>query len=114
MSAGDWKDMFAAAVEGDLPRVRHHIQGGVNPNYQHPEIQCTPLVASLIEGHDAVARYLLDHGADPQLLSIFDGLTPLQAARKHGRTVLAELLQERGARDVPEVRVPFWKRWLPV
>ena len=42
MSAGDWKDMFAAAVEGDLPRVRHHIQGGVNPNYQHPEIQCTP------------------------------------------------------------------------
>jgi len=51
---------------------------------------------------------------DPQLLSVFDGLTPLQAARKHGRTALVELLQERGARDIPEVRVPFWRRWLPV
>ena len=61
-----------------------------------------------------MTRYLLDHGADPLLLSEFDGPTPLQAARKHGRTALAELLQERGARDVPEVRVPFWKRWLPV
>ena len=46
MSAGDWKDMYAAAVAGDLALVRHHISAGVNPNYQHPEILCTPLVAS--------------------------------------------------------------------
>ena len=38
MSAGDWKDMYAAAVAGDLALVRHHISAGVNPNYQHPEI----------------------------------------------------------------------------
>jgi hypothetical protein len=33
MSAGDWKDMYAAAVAGDLARVRHHIASGVDPNY---------------------------------------------------------------------------------
>ena len=53
MSGGDWKDMYAAAVEGDLALVRYHINAGVNPNYQHPEILCTPLVASLRETLDA-------------------------------------------------------------
>ena len=36
MSGGDWKDMYAAAVAGNLALVRHHIGAGVNPNYQHP------------------------------------------------------------------------------
>ena len=111
MSAGDWKDMYAAAVAGDLALVRHHISAGVNPNYQHPEILCTPLVASLIHGHDEIAHYLLDHGADPQLRSDFDDMTPLEAARRHGRTAFVALLQARGAK---EERKPFWWRWLPV
>ncbi|MDP2741985.1 MAG: ankyrin repeat domain-containing protein, partial [Hydrogenophaga sp.] len=81
-----------------------------NPNYQHPEVMCTPLVASLIHGHDAVARCLLDHGANPQLRSDFDGLTPLQAARRHGRTALVEVLLDRGAAEEP--RPPLWRRWL--
>jgi len=111
MSAGDWKDMYAAALEGDLARVRHHILDGVDPNYQHPEVMCTPLVACLVQGHDAVARYLLEHGASPHLRSDFDGLTPLEAARRHGRAELAVLLEARGAR---EAHRPFWRRWLPV
>ncbi|MDP3249000.1 MAG: ankyrin repeat domain-containing protein [Polaromonas sp.] len=111
MSAGDWKNLYAAATEGDLAVVRYHINAGVNPNYQHPEIMCTPLVASLIQGHREIALYLLAHGADPHLLSEFDGLTPLQAARKHGRTEVVTLLLARGAR---EPRQPFWWRWLPI
>ena len=96
MSAGDWKDLYAAASTGDLARVRYHISAGVDPNYQHPEVLCTPLVASLVQGHDAVARYLLEHGADPHLLSEFDGLTPLQAALRGLRIVAAV-----AAMDVP-------------
>ena len=115
MSAGDWKDLYAAASAGDLARVRYHISAGVDPIYQHPEVLCTPLVASLVQGHDAVARYLLEHGADPHLLSEFDGLTPLQAALRHGRGELAALLRSRGARDVPPPRrVAAWRRWLPL
>ena len=111
MSAGDWKDLYAAALAGDLPLVRYHVAAGVNPNYQHPEIMCTPLVASLIAGHDEVAHYLLAHGADPHMRSEFDGLTPLQAARKHGRAEFVTLLRKLGAK---ETREPFWWRWLPV
>lgn len=111
MSAGDWKDMYAAAQEGDLARVRHHLQEGVDPNYQHPEVMCTPLVASLVQGHDAVARCLLEHGASPHLRSDFDSLTPLEAARRHGRAELAALLAAQGAREASQ---PFWRRWLPV
>lgn len=111
MSAGDWKDLYSAALAGNLELVRYHISAEVNPNYQHPEIMCTPLVASLIHGHDEIAHYLLEHGADPHLRSEFDGLTPLQAARKHGRTEFVKLLRERGAK---EQRQPFWWRWLPI
>ena len=111
MSGGDWKDMYAAALAGDLALVRYHIAAGVNPNYQHPEILCTPLVASLIHGHDDVARYLIANGADPQLRSDFDDLPPLQAARRYQRTELVALLQ---ARDAQDERKPFWWRWLPV
>jgi ankyrin repeat protein len=111
MSAGDWKDLYQAAVEGDLALVQHHINEGVNPNYQHPEILRTLLVASLVEGHSDVAHYLLAHGADPHLLSELDDLTPLQAAKKHRREEFVRLLRQLGA---TEPRRPFWWRWLPV
>ena len=111
MSAGDWKDMYAAAVAGDLARVRHHIASGVDPNYQHPEVMCTPLVASLVQGHDAVADFLLEHGASPHLRSDFDGLTPLEAARKHGRDMLVQRLQQLGAQDAAP---SLWRRWLGI
>ncbi|MDW5443709.1 ankyrin repeat domain-containing protein [Polaromonas sp. SM01] len=111
MSAGDWKDLYQAALTGNLSLVDYHIRDGVNPNYQHPEILCTPLVASLVQGHGEIARYLLAHGADPHLRSEFDGLTPLQAARKHGRLEFVKLLRDLGAQ---EARQPFWWRWLPV
>lgn len=109
MSAGDWKDLYQAAVAGDLALVRYHISEGVNPNYQHPEILCTPLVTSLIHGHRDIAHHLLAHGADPSLLSEMDALTPLQAARKHGRDEFIELLLGLGAKEAQQ---SFWRRWL--
>ncbi|MEY4564034.1 MAG: hypothetical protein RLZZ618_3311 [Pseudomonadota bacterium] len=110
MSAGDWKDLYQAAFNGNLALVQYHLAEGVNPNYQHPEILCSTLVASLIQGHDDIAHCLLPHGADPDLLSEFDGMTPLQAARRHHRVVFVKLLEGRDAK-VP--RQPFWWRWLP-
>jgi uncharacterized protein len=109
MSAGDWKDLYQAAVTGDLSLVKYHIIEGVNPNYQHPEILCTPLVASLIHGHRDISHYLLNNGADPSLRSELDNLTPIQAARKHGRDEFVALLQALGAKEPSR---PFWRRWL--
>ncbi len=82
MSAGDWKEMYRAAQEGDLELLQHHIRSGVNPNYQHPEILSTPLVCAILHENTKIALFLLENGADPKLESYFDNLTPLAAAKK--------------------------------
>lgn len=97
MAAGDWKEMYNAAATGNLELLRYHIKNGVNPNYQHPEILSTPLVASIVGGHLEITRFLLAHGADPKLLSEFDNLTPLQAAKLYRRAEVLQLLKESGA-----------------
>ena len=78
MSGGDWKEMFNAGCEGDLALVEHHVKSGVDVNYAHPEFLSTPLVAAILAGQEAVALYLLDHGANPALPSEFDAATPLR------------------------------------
>lgn len=110
MSAGDWKNLYQAAVDGNLSLVQYHIVEGVNPNHQHPEIMRTPLVASLVEGHLEVSHYLLAHGADPSIVSELDNLSPLEAAKRHGHREFVKLLQRLGAKGHRE---PFWWRWLP-
>ena len=71
-AGGNWKEMFNAAVEGDLALVEFHVKSGVDVNYAHPEFLSTPLVASILAGQEAVALYLLAHGANPSLRSEFD------------------------------------------
>ena len=110
MSGGDWKDMYNAAHCGDLALVRYHIEAGVNPNYQHPEIMRTPLVTSLLQGHTEVARYLVAHGASEHLLSDYDSLTPLQAAQQVGAVEMVRWLRQQGAQLPP--KPPWWRRWL--
>ncbi|WP_413293020.1 ankyrin repeat domain-containing protein [Bdellovibrio sp. HCB185ZH] len=94
MSAGDWKEMYGAAASGNLELVQYHIKNGVNPNYQHPEIMSTALVASIIGGHSEISLFLLENGADPTLISEFDNLTPLQAAKMFKRQELVEILSK--------------------
>lgn len=97
MSGGDWKDMYSAVQSGDLDRVRYHIENGVNPNYQHPEILSTPLVTAIVAGHTDVALYLLGHKADPNLRSYFDDLSPVEAANRHRNQDVLKRLKELGA-----------------
>lgn len=92
MSAGDWKELYSAATNGDMSLVQYHLKQGVDPNYQHPEILATPLVAAILNGHTQVAIYLIEHGASPTLESYFDNLTPLAAAKKIKNPVLIQFL----------------------
>lgn len=101
MSGGNWKEMFDAAVAGDLGLVEYHVKCGVDVNYAHPEFLSTPLVAAILAGQEAVARYLLDAGANPGLPSEFDGVTPVQAARQAGLAALEARLVELGAAPLP-------------
>lgn len=101
MSGGDWKEMFNAGCEGDLALVEHHVKSGVDVNYAHPEFLSTPLVAAILAGQEAVALYLLDHGANPALASEFDAATPLQAARQMGLVAVEEKLYTMGVPRPP-------------
>ncbi len=97
MDGGNWKEMFNAACDGDLELVKYHVKNGVDINYAHPEFLSTPLVACTLAGHEEIALYLLESGANPNLPSEFDGLTPLQAAQQAHLPALAARLQQLGA-----------------
>ena len=101
MSGGDWKEMFNAGCAGDLALVEHHVKSGVDVNYAHPEFLSTPLVAAILAGQEAVALYLLDHGANPALPSEFDAATPLQAAQQMGLVAVEEKLYAMGVPRPP-------------
>lgn len=89
--------MFAAACRGDVELVRFHLEAGVDADFSHPEFQETALVAAVLARHGDVADLLLDHGADPALLSVADGLTPLEAARSTGLATVERRLRSLGA-----------------
>lgn len=111
MSGGHWKEMYNAACEGDLALVRWHVEAGVDVNYPHPEFLSTPLVASLLADQEAVALFLLDHGADPHQFSESDGLVPLAAARRAGLRRAEARLVALGA-TAPADKPPVRQGWL--
>lgn len=96
MDGGNWKEMFNAACDGDLDLVRYHVSNGVDVNYAHPEFLSTPLVASILAGQEAVALFLLRSGANPNLPSEFDAVTPIEAASQRGLPALVARLRELG------------------
>jgi hypothetical protein len=105
MSGGNWKEMYQAGCEGDLALVEYHVKAGADVNYAHPEFLSTPLVAAILAGQQAVALYLLDHGANPELPSEFDAATPMQAARRAGLQAVEDRLCELGVqRPAQELR----------
>lgn len=87
MSGVTWKDVCLAACKGDLELVRYHVRMGVDVNNAHPEFISTALVASILAGEQDVAQYLVDNGADLELLSNFDGLTPTRASAQMRMTL---------------------------
>ena len=116
MSGGDWKEMFDAALRGDLELLDYHVQAGVDVNYAHPEFLSTPLVAALLAGQEAAALVLLAAGADPRLRSEFDGLTPMQAARRAGLAAVEDRLLALGVAPLPATSalpaLPAPRYWL--
>jgi Ankyrin repeats (3 copies) len=103
------ESLFHAAEAGDLPRVqaildegRHDVNGS---NYWQTDIdprgwQRSPLHMAIVFGHLSLARWLLEHGADPNPRTRY-GDTPLNVMLDpplpaHWREAV-ELLMQHGA-----------------
>lgn len=102
MAAGDWKDLLKAVQEGDLSLVRHHVQNGVDINYQHPEFLTTPLIASIEAAEHTITEYLLQNGADPNLAAGFSSDTPFTVAKQCQNKKALKLLKP--------YQKSFWKK----
>jgi uncharacterized protein len=75
---GGLSALHFATREGQLDAVRELVGGGADINLAAAGDKTPPITQSIINGHIDVAKYLLDHGADPKIANA-DGLTPLYA-----------------------------------
>ncbi len=88
----DFRDM---AMHGNLIRMKE-IPGNPNPNSVEYFTNRTPMHKACFFGHDHVVSYLLECGADVNVVDV-EGDTPLHDAAKLGHTACVKLLLEAGA-----------------
>jgi ankyrin repeat protein len=67
-----------AARQGAMHAVQALVDGGADIDQVSPADRTSPLLIATINGHFDAAKYLLDHGANPNLASEA-GMTPLYA-----------------------------------
>lgn len=76
--------------------IRMLLRFGANPN-QRGINDYTPLHMAAAEHHALAVQILLDGGADPDLQTRIDECeTPLELAKRAGRTVIVEILARKG------------------
>ncbi|MEQ5835580.1 ankyrin repeat domain-containing protein [Marinobacter sp. NFXS9] len=86
--------LVSAVMQGDLPAVQDQVAAGASLNQVTAD--GTPLTAAATAGHDRIAWYLLQQGADPNLADA-SGQTPLIAASAEGSQRLVKLMLSAGA-----------------
>jgi hypothetical protein len=92
----DFREM---SMHGNLIRMKA-IAGKPNPNSKEYFTERTPLHKASYFGHDHVVEYLLDCGADVNVVDV-EGDTPLHDACRLGHVACVKLLVRAGAkRDV--------------
>lgn len=75
---GGMTALLYAAREGNMEAAQALIEANADVNEVSSEEHFSPIVMAIINGHYDVAKFLLDHGADPNLASI-SGLAALYA-----------------------------------
>ena len=89
-------DIWAAAGEGKLDDLVRNLEAGTSVNARDPQAGSTPLNTSALYGQTAVARLLIEKGADVSLANK-DGNTALHLASFFAHPELVELLLQHGA-----------------
>jgi hypothetical protein len=89
-------DLFFAAAEGELDKVKALLAAGVSPNVRDYEHRC-PLHVAAGFGYCAIMRLLLEQEADVEAMD-FWGAVALDSAQKGGHLRAEKLLRDAGAR----------------
>lgn len=76
---GGMTALLFASREGGMDAVRALIESGADVNEVCAGDHSSPLVIAVSNGHYEAGKYLVEHGADPNLANV-DGLLPLYAA----------------------------------
>ena len=92
--------LHTAVAAGHLYRVKALVAAGADIEEKQdvaPCGQCTPLYHAALKGNVAVARYLVDCGANKEATSTDDDTTALHVAGRSGHFVVVRMLVEQGA-----------------
>jgi len=93
---GSPAELRKAAAAGDMVRLNISLNDQVDINSRDDAGRTALMLATLHDQANAV-KELLAHGADPNIADNM-GISPLQAARSGGRTVIINALKHAGAR----------------
>jgi ankyrin repeat protein len=122
---GGMTALLYAARDGNLAAVEALVESGADVNQVSGGDGSSPINIAIANGHYTVGKYLLDHGANPNLANL-DGLTPLYATvnmryapvswapnprtdqERVSSVELMEALLERGANPNARVRGKLW------
>ena len=96
----DGVDVYLAAYEGDLPRIKELVKSGAPLNVKMTH-GITPLHGAATAGHLGVVKCLVENGAEINVLDD-DKMTPLDFAGQHKDIV--EYLKSKGAKTGHELR----------
>ena len=94
--ASEYRDIFTAVREGKPAEVKRMLDAGISVNERQGRNGQTPLSVAAIYGKTAVARLLLERGADTTLANQ-DGNTALFIAAFFCHQDLVKLLLQHGA-----------------
>ncbi|MCM3141096.1 ankyrin repeat domain-containing protein [Brevibacillus sp. MER 51] len=92
----------ASALDNKIDKVKLYLKAGMDPNaYIEVEVgrKSRPIHAAANNGHLEMAKLLLEHGANPNLLTPYGPdypstfMTPLEEARRKGNQEMIALLE---------------------
>ena len=89
-------DIHTAIITGDMGALRQHIAAGSNLNEKDPLGGSSPLISASLFGKTAMAKALIDAGADLNFQNN-DGSTALHTAAFFCRPEIVQLLLDKGA-----------------
>ena len=75
---GGMTALLFASRDGNMEAVQALVESGADMNQIGLAEKSSPMIIAVANGHYTVAKYLLDKGADPNVIN-FDGLTALYA-----------------------------------